>query len=107
MPAAVMISLANDLEPSIIAAARSGPKQLKPAARSASPTPAISGASGPTTTRSAAVFAASSVTAAGSAGADVMQLGMLGDAGIARSGVQLGHVAVPGQGTGQRMLAAA
>ncbi len=61
-PAAVMICLANDFEPSIIAAARLGPKQAMPAARTASATPATSGASGPTTTRSAPTLAARPVT---------------------------------------------
>ena len=53
MPAACMISLAKDLEPSMAAARRLGPKHGMPDARSASATPATSGASGPTTTRSA------------------------------------------------------
>jgi hypothetical protein len=52
IPASVMTCLAKDFEPSIMAAAASGPKQLIPAARSASAAPATSGASGPTTTRS-------------------------------------------------------
>src|ERR1700733_11514369 len=64
-----MICLANDFEPSIMAASRPGPKQANPASRSASARPATSGASGPITTRSAPVFAASAVTLAGSAGA--------------------------------------
>jgi hypothetical protein len=68
MPAAAMTSLANDLDPSIIAACLPGPKQRMPAALTASATPATSGASGPTTTRSAPVRRASAVTAAGSAG---------------------------------------
>ena len=38
---------------------------------------------------------------------DLVQLGVLCDAGVARRGVQFGHVAVRGQGTGQRVLAAA
>src|SRR6202021_532068 len=47
-----MTCLANDLEPSILAAAASGPKHATPFARSASAAPATSGASGPMTTRS-------------------------------------------------------
>src|SRR5581483_7709043 len=47
-----MTCLANDFEPSIVAAAASGPKQARPAPRSASAAPATRGASGPTTTRS-------------------------------------------------------
>ena len=54
MPPAAMTSLAKALEPSIRAAPASGPKAAIPAARSASATPATSGASGPITTRSAA-----------------------------------------------------
>jgi len=61
-PAADMTSLANDLEPSIIAAALPGPKHAMPAARTASATPATSGASGPMTTRSAPTLTARAVT---------------------------------------------
>src|SRR5919197_5516746 len=50
--AAVMTSFANDLEPSIIAAGALGPNTAMPAWRKTSATPATSGASGPTTTRS-------------------------------------------------------
>ena len=69
MPAADITCLAKDFEPSIAAAAWLGPKQATPAARTASATPATSGASGPITTRSAPVLAASAVTLAGSAAA--------------------------------------
>ena len=48
-----MTSLAKVLEPSIRAASALGPKQVIPAARTASATPATSGTSGPITTRSA------------------------------------------------------
>src|SRR5271165_519500 len=65
-PAAVITSLAKDLEPSIIAAAWPGPKQPMPAARTASAAPATNGASGPITTRAAPVRAASAATSAGS-----------------------------------------
>src|SRR5690606_16410362 len=54
-PAAAMTSLENALEPSSWAAAAPGPKTGTPAARTASATPATSGASGPTTTRSAPI----------------------------------------------------
>ena len=67
MPAAVMTSLANDFEPSIMAARRLGPKQLRPAPRSASASPATSGASGPTMTSCGASVRARSVTAPTSA----------------------------------------
>src|SRR5215469_9997247 len=68
-PAAAMTCLANDFDPSIIAAARPGPKQAMPAARTASATPATSGASGPMTTSSAPTLAARAVTLPWSAGA--------------------------------------
>ena len=61
-PAACMICLANDFEPSMAAARRLGPKQAMPDARSASATPATSGASGPITTRSARVARARPAT---------------------------------------------
>ena len=50
--ASAMTCLAKDFEPSIMAAAASGPKQVRPFSRSASAAPATSGASGPMTTRS-------------------------------------------------------
>src|SRR5579875_2093749 len=62
IPASAITCLANDLEPSIIAARASGPKQAMPASRTASAAPATSGASGPTTTRSAASLRASPAT---------------------------------------------
>jgi hypothetical protein len=52
-PAAAITSFAKALLPSSRAAAAEGPKARMPAARTASQTPATSGASGPTTTRSA------------------------------------------------------
>ena len=51
-PAAFITSLAKDFEPSIRAAAALGPNTATPACRSVSATPATSGPSGPTTTRS-------------------------------------------------------
>ena len=65
-PAAAMTSLAKALDPSIRAATASGPKAAIPAARSASATPATSGASGPITTRSAPTCFASRTTSPGS-----------------------------------------
>ena len=62
IPAACMMCLANDLEPSMAAARRVGPKHGMPEACSASATPATSGASGPTTTRSAPVARARPAT---------------------------------------------
>ena len=58
-PAAAITSFANDFEPSIRAAAALGPKTASPACRSSSPTPATSGASGPTTTSSTSRLRAS------------------------------------------------
>ena len=52
MPASAITCLAKDFEPSILAAAASGPKHGMRASRRASAAPATSGASGPTTTRS-------------------------------------------------------
>jgi exodeoxyribonuclease VII large subunit len=68
IPAAAMTCLANDLEPSIRAAAAAGPKQARPASRSASPAPATSGASGPMTTRSGLSLRASARIWSGTAG---------------------------------------
>src|SRR5690348_7933733 len=62
-----MTCLANDFEPSILAAAAAGPKQAIPAARSASAAPATSGASGPTTTRSGLSLRASARICSGAA----------------------------------------
>ena len=62
-PAAVITSLANDLEPSMRAASFVGPKHAMPASRTASATPSTSGTSGPMTTRSAPIRWASATTA--------------------------------------------
>ena len=66
--AAAITSLAKAFDPSSAAASRLGPKQLIPRARTASATPATSGASGPITTRSAARSAARDATASPSSG---------------------------------------
>ena len=63
MPLARHKSLVKPFEPSSWAAAALGPNTAKPASRSASATPATSGASGPITTRSIERLRASSVTA--------------------------------------------
>ncbi len=52
MPWRTITSFAQDLEPSIRAASRPGPKTRRPRAVSSSARPATSGASGPTTVRS-------------------------------------------------------
>ena len=62
-----MTCFAKSLDPSILAAVAFGPKQATPAARTASPTPATSGASGPITTRPMPWLVANDATAAGSA----------------------------------------
>ncbi len=59
-PAAAITSFANRFEPSIRAAAADGPNTEIPTCRRVSATPATSGASGPTTTRSAPSDRASS-----------------------------------------------
>ena len=64
--AADMTSFANALLPSSRAASADGPKQAMPAARTASATPATSGASGPMTTRSTPRVTASATTPAAS-----------------------------------------
>ena len=66
MPAPAMTSLANVLDPSIMAAVAPGPKHATPISRTASAAPATSGASGPITTRSAASLPASAAMPAGS-----------------------------------------
>ena len=65
-PAAAMTSLAYALDPSICAAGADGPKQAMPCSRTASATPATSGASGPMTTSSARRCSASAATCAAS-----------------------------------------
>ncbi len=65
-PAASMIRFANAFEPSSCAAALPGPNTGMPRSRTASATPATSGASGPMTTRSMRFSLAKIVTAAGS-----------------------------------------
>src|SRR5215469_346186 len=93
-----MTCLANDFEPSIIAAARPGPKQAMPAARTASATPATSGASGPMTTRSAPTLAARAVTLPWSAGATSWISAILaipGLPGAARTAASLPPVRYP------------
>src|SRR6185312_4133183 len=59
MPASAITCLAKDFEPSILAAAASGPKHGMRASRRASAAPATSGASGPMTTRPGASLRAS------------------------------------------------
>src|SRR5215472_9344480 len=104
MPAAVMTSLANDFDPSIMAARRLGPKQLSPAQRVAQP--------GDKWCLRADDDQPGSERA-GQAGhrADVGQIGGVefgegGDAGVARRRVQAGHVGVGGERPRQRVLAA-
>ena len=88
-PAARMTSFANGFEPSMRAAAALGPKTATPAWRSSSATPATSGASGPTTTRSASDRAGQREQALAVLGADGMAAAELGDAGVPGCRVQL------------------
>jgi hypothetical protein len=60
-PASRITSFAKAFEPSIRAAAALGPKTAMPAIRRSSATPATSGPSGPTITRSAGRLRASSI----------------------------------------------
>src|SRR4029079_7486253 len=68
MPFARHRSVVKPFDPSSCAAAAFGPNTAVPASRSASATPATSGASGPTTTRSIASRFANSTTATASQG---------------------------------------
>ncbi len=77
-----------------------------PAARTASATPATSGASGPTTTRSTPRLGGQRGHRGPVHRVDVVQGRDLADARVARRGVHLG-VGIEGQGAGQRVLAAA
>ena len=107
MPASAQRSLVKPFEPSSCAAARVGPKAAMPAAARSSTIPATSGASGPTTTKPMPVAPAEADD--GSVVGDVEgdELGDLGDAGIARRGVELGQPRRLGQLPGQRVLAPA
>ena len=108
-PAAAMTSFANALEPSSCAAApRRAEARRCPRARTASATPATSGASGPTTTRSAP----SSRGERGDGRAVERRRpgavrGDLRDAGVAGRAVQRGDVGVEGQGAAQGVFAGA
>ena len=102
-PAAAITSLAKVFEPSICAACFDGPKTGIPAARTASETPATSGASGPMTTRS------KSCGQRRDGGRVVLvdrkQLGDLGDAGVARRAHEPGDGGVTGQAEDEGVLA--
>src|SRR3954454_14054427 len=93
MPLALHRSLVKRFEPSNCAAAALGPNTAMPTSRNASATPATSGASGPTTTRSIASRLARSTTAPGSHGSMTMHSAhraMPGLPGAASSRPQLG-----------------
>ena len=100
-----MTSLANALLPSSRAAAADGPKQAMPAARTASATPATSGASGPTTTRSASTSRGQSRHGGAVERVDAALLGHRGRAGVAGRADQRGHRRVGGQRQAQGVLA--
>ena len=78
-----------------------------PAARTASATPATSGASGPTTTRFAPTSTASAATAAPSSASTACRVARCGDARIAGGGVHGDDRGVRGQGQRQGVLAPA
>src|SRR5256885_4728063 len=93
MPLARHRSLVNPFDPSSCAAAALGPNTAMPALRSASPTPATSGASAPTTTRSIASRCASPTIARASQGSATMpsaQRAIPGFPGAASNRPQLG-----------------
>ena len=81
-----------------------GPNTAMPLARTASATPATSGASGPITTRSAAISTASAATAAGSVGVDRPQLSHAGDPRITRRRNQRGNTRIRHQTQRKRVL---
>src|SRR5579884_1302885 len=93
MPFSRHRSLVKPFDPSSCAAPALGPKTAIPLSRSASATPATSGASGPTTTRPMSFARASATTACashGSPGASSAQRAMPGLPGAAMSLPQLG-----------------
>ena len=83
-PAAAITSLANALEPSSRAAAPLGPNTGMPRVVTASATPATSGASGPTTTRSASRTIGQRGDGLAVERVDVVQRRDRGDARVAR-----------------------
>ena len=106
-PAAVITSLAKALLPSSCAAAPDGPKQAMPAARTASATPATSGASGPTTTRSAPPVGGERGHGGRVGGVDRQGRRDVGRAGVARRAGEIGDRRVVGQRQAQGVLAPA
>ena len=104
-PAAAITSLANALEPSSSAARREGPKQLIPRSRTASATPATSGASGPMTTRSAPRETARAATAAPSIWSTSCSVAQLADPRVAGRGVHLADGGIAGEGQRESVLA--
>ncbi len=109
MPADAAISWQKALLLSIRAAAAPGPKTGIPAAAMASATPAASGASGPTTTRSAWKARAASVTAAGSVArteSSTRTPGHRGEGGTPRDREDLLDAGLTGEPPGEGVLAA-
>ena len=107
MPCLAQRSFMKPLEPSSAAAAALGPKALMPAASSRSTSPATSGASGPTTTKSIFCSLAKADEPGDIVGGDGDAFGLRGDAGIARGAKKLGRKRRGGDRPAQRMLAAA
>ncbi len=101
-----MTCFANDFEPSIMAARRLGPKQLSPAPRSASPSPATSGASGPTIDKRRSQRPGQVRHRADVGEIGRVDLGQCGDARVARRRVQAGHAGIGGERPRQRVLTA-
>src|SRR6059036_2277790 len=107
-PALRITSLANALDDSMRAAAAPGPNTGRPAggARSRSASPAASGASGPTTTRSILLPRGHDELVRGRRG-DLEVGAELRGAGVAGGGEQGGLGGVALQRPGERVLAAA
>ena len=106
-PAAAITSLAKALDPSSSAAARDGPKQLMPRSRTASATPATSGASGPIDDEVGAELLGEGGDGVTVELVDVVQRGEGRDAGVAGGGVDLLDGRVAGEGERERVLTAA
>jgi hypothetical protein len=101
------MSLVKPLEPSSRAAAADGPNTLMPPARSASASPATSGASGPTTTRPTPLTLQKAGHCARIVDIQRNDFGIFGDAGIARRAEQRIGQRRFGNRPGQRVFASA
>ena len=105
-PRVAITSFANAFEPSIRAAAAFGPNTLRPASRRASPRPATSGASGPTTTRSGSSWSTRLTIPSTSSGcASGMHPATAGDPGVAGGRDHARHGGILREAPAQRVLA--